>query len=217
MKLTFEEWISFVFNHEVSNPEWYWDTDIEQWVDTQEVTVDYLTRLFKQPLRYVGPYSDKQLNQGFWYLVGNGSEYMFALLDEKVPLESRLHCIQSFADLFTKLFAEKCSPHLSHFDGTGACPLNLVCYMWWDIIPIGGRPEFVSQNAIDEECLRVMEKVLHLDSIACQESALHGLGHWHLSYSQRVENAIDRFLVSHPNLRPELLRYAKSARRGYVQ
>ncbi len=62
----------------------------------------------------------------------------------------------------------------------------------------------------------VMQRVLALDALACQESALHGLGHWHLRYPAEVEGAIDAFLERRPQLDPRLRQYAFSARRGCV-
>lgn len=62
-----------------------------------------------------------------------------------------------------------------------------------------------------------MERTLQLDNIACQESALHGLGHWHSAYPKEVERIIDAFLQSNLNIRPELEQYAQSARIGMVQ
>ena len=61
-----------------------------------------------------------------------------------------------------------------------------------------------------------MENILKLDSLACQESALHGLGHWQHRYSQTVEKIIAEFITRQPNLRPELWSYAQSARTGCV-
>ncbi len=61
-----------------------------------------------------------------------------------------------------------------------------------------------------------MRRTLDLSSDACRESALHGLGHWHLEYPQQVEAIIDRFLDSHPDLRSELKAYARAARKGRV-
>ena len=213
----FEAWIAHVFDHAVTTPEWYFDPDAEHWTGSPALTVTYVTRLLEDPVAHVGSYSDEQLNQGFWYLVSNGaSDYMFALLDEQVPLEARLRCIRAFTDVFAKLFAVRCSPHLSHLDEPGTHALNAVCYMWWDILPVCGRPSLAAQRQIDEECLRVMERVLDLDSMPCQESALHGLGHWQRQYPRRVEQTIAGFLAKHPGLRPDLLAYAKSAGRGCV-
>ena len=52
----------------------------------------------------------------------------------------------------------------------------------------------------DPDILQVMESTLQLDSIACRESALHGLGHWQHQYPQRVGEIIDKFSMSQPDL-----------------
>ncbi|SPP97647.1 protein of unknown function [Bradyrhizobium vignae] len=46
--------------------------------------------------------------------------------------------------------------------------------------------------------LQTMDRILQLKSIACQESALHGLGHWHRDYREKVSHIIDRFCEAHP-------------------
>jgi hypothetical protein len=89
--------------------------------------------------------------------------------------------------------------------------------MWWDIIPFGGNPNTPSGNLLNAAALSVMTETLNIESIACHESALHGLGHWHAAYPAEVELIIDRFLSSHRELRPETVNYAKSARCGCVQ
>ncbi|MEW5976774.1 MAG: hypothetical protein AB1898_13305 [Acidobacteriota bacterium] len=216
--LSFEDWVAHTFDHEVSGQLWYFEASAEYWQGPPALTVAYLTRLFEAPLSFLGSYSDEQLNQGFWYLASNGaSDYMFALLEEEVLLEQRVRCIDGFAVLFEKLFAVKCSPHLSHLDEPGRNPLNASCYMWWDLLPFCGQPGVAARKEIDEACLRAMEATLSLESIACWESALHGLGHWRHFYPQRVADVVDAFLSTHSEVRADLLRYAHSARHGCVQ
>jgi hypothetical protein len=94
--------------------------------------------------------------------------------------------------------------------------LNLVCYMWWDIIPIYGQPDVPERSELDQEILGVLESTLQLDSIACRESALHGLGHWQHYYPQRVGEIIDAFLMKYRVLRKDLEMYAVNAFTGYV-
>jgi hypothetical protein len=94
--------------------------------------------------------------------------------------------------------------------------LNLVCYMWWDIIPFGGQPNNPERSEFDQEILNVLESTLQLDSIPCEESALHGLGHWQQDYPQQVTEIIDKFLQGQADLREELRAYALNAYRGYV-
>ena len=88
--------------------------------------------------------------------------------------------------------------------------------MWWDIIPIYGKPDIPEWSELDQEILGVLESTLQLDSIACRESALHGLGHWQHYYPQRVGEIIDTFLMSNRVLRKELETYAVNAYTGYV-
>jgi hypothetical protein len=101
-------------------------------------------------------------------------------------------------------------------DEPGANPLNLVCYMWWDILPIAGNPDEPARREFDAAILQVLESTLHLDSLACQESALHGLGHWQMVYPERVGEIIDRFSMSHPHLPEKLQQYMMAAYTGYV-
>ena len=121
-------------------------------------------------------------------------------------------CVQACESLFRKLFLPRCSPHLSHRDEPGRSPLNAVCYMWWDIMPVYGGPRLEDRYALHRAALHVMATVLDFESLACAESALHGLGHWHRAYPERVEGLIDGFLATHSGARPELLTYARSTR-----
>ncbi|HET8636414.1 MAG TPA: hypothetical protein VFL96_06155, partial [Acidobacteriaceae bacterium] len=62
----------------------------------------------------------------------------------------------------------------------------------------------------------VLEHALQSPNRACVESGLHGLGHIHSYYPERVEDVINRYLKA-VNLEAELRQYAVNARRGYVQ
>jgi Glu-tRNA(Gln) amidotransferase subunit E-like FAD-binding protein len=64
--------------------------------------------------------------------------------------------------------------------------------------------------------LDVMERILSLDSIACVESALHGLGHAHAAQPRQVERIIDRYLAQGRRAGAEITAYAQAARRGCV-
>jgi hypothetical protein len=88
--------------------------------------------------------------------------------------------------------------------------------MWWDIIPIHGRPEDPTRKQLDAEVLTVLESQLESDSIACQESALHGLGHWATYYPERVESIIANYLLGQAANSP-LRPYALAAVVGHVQ
>jgi hypothetical protein len=222
--MTFSQWTAFIFDHPVAKPEWYWKEDPSwRWPKLDEACItDYLTRLFQRSDTVLLPFTNAQLDQGLNLLISPGSsDYMFALRDQKVPLAARLHCLQSMLRLFADCFAKRCTPHQSHLDAPGRGPLNSVCYMWWDVLPIHGlthhKPEHPDSAQIDQTCLAVMKDTLALDSLACRESALHGLGHWKCYYPDFVKTEIDAFLERNPGLPVELHTYALAARQGRVQ
>jgi hypothetical protein len=162
-------------------------------------------------------FHDAELNMGLNYLISPGlGEHMLCLDDPSVPLAARARCVRSCESLFRKLILPRCSSHLSHREEPGRSPLNAVCYMWWDVMPVYGGPVLADRQALYLVALETMAKILKFDSLACQESALHGLGHWHRIFPQRIESLIDEFLWLHANARPELLTYARSARCGCV-
>jgi hypothetical protein len=219
--LTFEGWLSYLFDHPVEDQkqEWYWDIDRDWWDEAADPaqTIHFLTQAFENSAVVFQPYSDAELNQGLWFLASNScSNHMFALMDERLPWSARQRCIHSFHQLYEGCFARRCSPHLSHLDERGASPLNLVCYMWWDIIPISGKPDDPARKEFDQDILRVMEWTLQLDSVPCRESALHGLGHWQHAYPERVGEIIDNFSMSHRELPDKLQAYMMNAYTGYV-
>ena len=218
--LTFEQWLTYVFDHPVpvgQEKAWYWDIDADEWDEEPAAVIRFLTQAFENAEVVFQPYSDAQLNQGLWFIADNScSNHMFALMDESVPWHARQRCIYSIHQLYEQCFAKRCSPHLSHPDEAGANPLNMVCYMWWDIIPISGKPEDPRRKEFDQVILQVMESTLQLDSIPCRESALHGLGHWQSAYPERVGEIINKFSMSHRDLPKKLEAYMMNPYVGYV-
>jgi hypothetical protein len=217
--LSFEQWLAYIFDHPIEENKnaWYWDIERDWWNETSTEAIQFLTQAFESAAQVLAPYSDAQLNQGLWFVASNAcSNHMFALMDESVPWSARQRCIYSIHQLYEQCFAKRCTPHLSHIDEPGASPLNLVCYMWWDIIPLTGHPEDPKWTEFDQSILQVMESTLELDSIACQESTLHGLGHWQHEYPERVGAIINKFSMGHQNLRKELETYMRNAFTGSV-
>src|SRR4051812_41501497 len=126
MNGSLSDWINYVFDHPINNPlpAWYWDIDSPQWDGTPEQVARYISETFERSGELLTQFSDEQLNQGFWFLVGSGcSDFMRALRDESVPLAVQLRALQSFVSVFEQVMAQRCSPHLSHLDEPGANPL----------------------------------------------------------------------------------------------
>ncbi|NER82907.1 MAG: hypothetical protein F6K42_25800 [Leptolyngbya sp. SIO1D8] len=215
--LSFEDWIMFVFcwPEDTSGCRWYYDFECEDWQAPAAEIVAYMTQLFEHPATALADYSDGEIAQGLWYIASNGaSDYMFALADLSVPLGDRLRCIDAFETLYREIFVPRCSTVLSHGSQSETNPLNTICYMWWDLLPIYPAPE--EQAAIFDAILRSQTAMLHLPSMACQEGALHGFGHWLEINEPAIQATIDHWLQQHPEICPQLQTYAQSAQSGCV-
>jgi hypothetical protein len=212
--ISFDQWVRFFFDRPVADPPWYQDADADSAEIEPERVITYATNLFESAGNSLAPYSDVQVDQGLWCLISEVYSPLYVLAQASIPSKHRVQCIHSISKVFEQCFVPRCTAHLSHFcepePGTGA--INSVCYMWWDIFPLVGKPENSARREIDEACLSVMETTLQLPSIACQESALHGLGHWGSSYPDRCHGIISNFIQRHGILRRELLEYAKRAK-----
>jgi hypothetical protein len=222
LSLGFEDWVEHVFGHavETSKPAWYNEPDCWRWEAPAEDKVATLARLFEDPVPPLDGFADSQIAQGLMYLVHNGaSDYVLSLAEAKVPAGPRLACVRSIHTLFAKLLDPRCTPTLSHLDEPGAGPLNGICYMWWDIFPGMPAPADPARGELDTAYLDAMARTLALPSPACQESALHGLGHWRGGAGRDQAGAIiDGYLAGKGDtLRPELARYAAAARSGCIQ
>jgi hypothetical protein len=212
--LSFEEWIEHAFGREVriQQAAWYFDPNHDWWDPKPVEAVSYLTRLFEDPERTLHWFSDGQIAQGLTYLVGTSASGDNGWLSAmEVPVEARVRCIEAIGKLFDRLFAHRCTPRLSHLSEVPAGTLNCVCYMWWDECPCIALPGGLSGTV-----LTTMEHILRLGSLACQESALHGLGHWQRHHASEVARIIDAFVLSQSKLDPRLLAYANAARCGCV-
>ena len=210
-------WIAHVFDHPVTDTAWHWSPDAPDWQGSSEHIATFIADTFERSGELLADFTDAQLNQGFWYLLSAGcSEFMFALVEPAVPLARRLRALRSFVPLFEQVMAVRCSPHLSHIDEQPANPLNGACYMWWDILPIHGKPEEPDRSEFDAEVLRVLPRLLSIPHDACRESALHGVSEWQLYYPS-AEAIVDDWLARTPDLRPQLASYAQRAKVGMVQ
>ena len=212
--MIFDEWLTSIFDHPVTQPEWYWEADTPFWEGPATTMSKYMTRLFAEAETVLNPFSDAQAAQGLYAIISNSmAGYPSLLLDKSVPLRSCLDCVEAIETLFRCYFAERCSPHLSHLDTaeTGTPPhinpLNGVCYMWWDVLPLHGlsrnRPDYPDGPVLDKTILSVIQNCLKIDSVACQESAVLGLFEWSPYYNETSKIAED-FLSRNPDIRPEL-------------
>jgi hypothetical protein len=62
--------------------------------------------------------------------------------------------------------------------------------------------------------LQIVADTLKLDSEACRESALHGLGHWQTCYPEKVNNIIHDFIWKNRYIRNPLRNHSYAAMNG---
>jgi len=210
ISVSFEEFVAFLFDHEVvpmprngkNEPEpWYWKAEVE--FEPIRVTCDY-ERLFNDPQFLLSSFSAKQLEQGFWAIQSCTLECSLAqvIWHEQVPFVMRENCLRSSSRLFEKLFATN--------------PLDTSSNMWWDSLAYdwhcGNRLR--SNGGEDEKMQDVMfetlEKILALPSLECQVAALHGLGHLHHPATKQL---IELYLERNQHIDADLQSYALAAAR----
>jgi hypothetical protein len=180
---------------------------------------ELLTALFENPTILSPRFSDAQINQGLSLLAYSElSEYVRSLREPSVPWEWRERGLRSIYTLYRDLFAVKCTGFSTQRKARGEPenPLNQLCYMWWDGTYLAwntGEPEAAYVDAV---ILAVLRDTLQLPSLACQEGALHGLGHLNQSLQPQAAAIIDDYLKQNPSLPKDLRAYAKQARKGGV-
>ena len=202
-----------IFARPTSDDRWQWDAEIEE--PHGEESARFITKLFTEK-EHLEEYLDEQVCLGLDYIINPAfSNHMFFFYEDDVPLKTRLDCLSSFESLFNGYFAEHCSATLGHLDQQPSNAVNRICYMWWDVIPLFGHPEEPMKKKLDQPILDLQKQILSIDSIACQESALHGLGHWQCKYPQEVDDIISDYLRKAAPTK-ELHAYASAARVGCV-
>jgi hypothetical protein len=208
-------WIDHIFDHIVAEPEWYLAEDAQVWSGPRRQIPELIAETFERAGELLARFSDEQLNQGFWYLIGmTRPDFTSSLVSSKVPLSARVRAVRSFVPVFEQIMSARCAPLLSHLDEPGLKPLNSACYMWWDLLRFSVVDPSPA-SALTSETLGVLRQILAISHDACRESALHGLGHCASSDPEAVALILDDFLTA-SDLRPELKSYAERAKAGRI-
>ena len=220
--LSYEDWISFIFDHPVMDPQWWCHTPdsglYQYWNEEADPsgTLAYLTRLFSSPSFLIPRFSRAQIDQGLYYIVSSGcSSHMFVLATQSLPWADRKRCILAIFDLFRDLIAPVYGNDLSSGSNSKSNhnrPTH-TCFMWWDIIPLPvNTPE---SSLIIDAVASVLDQILTLDSEACLESGMHGVSEFHFSNPKRFEEVGLNFL-KRKDISYRLRSYAQDAAFGRV-
>ena len=214
----YQEWLQFVFDRPVTSQGWYFDLDVLAFEADDVEIAELVAHTLENCGRDLDHYSHDQIGYGLNYIFSNScSNVVYSLMNHAVPIPLRLRVIASIEKLYQDCFTPKCLPELGHVGSRGHNMMSFICYMLWDISPLSwwenrpNRPIFY--NAI----IDVLEIALTSPNPACVESALHGLGHIHGNYIERVEEVIATYLRRNVFVHPQLKVYAQQASVGHVQ
>ena len=215
-QVKYEDFEEYLFGRHTEDQAKWFDRDdfVEKVFDNTEVVLfasDIYNNISKISLNYSG----LQICHGLEYLINSASGFVcYAFLDKSVDENLRLISIKNMRNVFDAIFSEKCNTALGHLSNTQLSCYNYLCYMWWDIFPRHGVPKDNHFFKTDNVIIELLEYILSLENIACKESALHGLGHWHVGYPDIVKNIIQK---AQPALPEVLKNYAEQAMSGSVQ
>ncbi|MGB2925072.1 MAG: hypothetical protein WBB82_07210 [Limnothrix sp.] len=176
----------------------------------QPLEAIYATQLMAEAGTLLDQLPIQDLGDTLWFLLNQILNIDWAMVPDS---QTRLNFMAAIRTLFRDLYDPHCAPVLGHLDEQPATPLNLSCYMWWDVLPIPINEASPHEN-LAIASLATMDYCLHLNNLACKESALHGLGHFQSAFPEAVAKIIkdgDRHI-------PEKLQpYAQQASIGCIQ
>lgn len=202
-KLTYKEWVCFVFDHPIvagrRKKEWYFEEAWDFQYHDGVLQSTYLTHLFNNPRFLLRNYSDKQIEQGMWFLLYSGDLLGKLLKDKKLKFFYKRKIIHSIENLYEKLFRVK---------EVGFC-VN----MFWDLVagnyfcyPTPQKPLSKLDKKIQNEMFYALVNILKIKKDYIQRAALHGLGHLKHSKTKQV---IEGYLKRNPKLSEHDIKYAK--------
>lgn len=169
----------------------------------------YATRMNREIDAVIRAHGRNVVGEAIWHFYGAGGD-LRDVLDAELGYE-RFAFMESVKVLYRDGFAAHCT----HWSPGGAqSSLHLACYMLWDMDGIECWA-FRGDRDMLEASLDVLQFALNLNSPACQESALHGLGHLAFEYKADVVPIIDRYLRDQKPV-DALREYALLARTGRV-
>jgi hypothetical protein len=217
---TFDQWVKEIFDRPVEEEchASYHRLWLEQ---SPAVGLEFVIKLFENPIDYLSGYTEEQIDQGIYIIVfPSCSDHFGCFREGSVDLALRKRCIRSLENLSRKLFAPRCSDDVWIYTK----PLNHICDLLWDILVYAtnnyernpdGTLRDVRVLEIDKEILGTLARILTIPSVACQQSALHGLGHL-VDFAGLGASVIQQYLDNNPDLRSDLREYAQNALVGEV-
>lgn len=210
------EFTKYLFERPADGLEWYFRDDHEDPSLPKNLLVGLAADIFRGVAKIGSQFSERQVCMGLRYLVNPScGPVAYLYLDASIDFGMREQAISNMQFVFSDLFARKLDK-VGVYRGHSGVPMGYgeTCYMWWDMFPRHGVPRQVDMERIDSVICQTIGSILDINVLACQESALHGLGHWFSSRPDEVEAVVKSFL---PRVPSALRQYAFEAMQGMVQ
>jgi hypothetical protein len=214
--MNINEFTQYLYKRSVDGTEWYFSGEHEDPDLQKDQLVQLAAQAFNNVAKAANQFDEKQVCMGLRYLINPScGPIPYLYLDTSIDFSIRSNAIVSMQAVFRNLFANLSGEH-GLYRTSGGSPLSYreTCYMWWDIFPRHGVPRRSDMEETDTVICQTISSILEIDSLACQESALHGLGHWFSSRPDEVAETIKSFL---PHAPVALKEYAIDAMQGRVQ
>jgi len=214
--MNISEFIKYLFDRPVGDTEWYFCDEHEDPFVAKDILVRLAGEVFKGIAKIARLFNEKQVCMGLQYLINPScGSISYLYLDSSIDFDLRKNAIMSMEIVFRDVFSHISAKHGLYQDTQDTIlSYRRVCYMWWDMFPRHGIPRQPSMEKTDDVICQAIYSILKIDSLACQESALHGLGHWYFSRPDEIMSVVQSFL---PNAPVELKRYAMDVVQGLAQ
>ncbi len=227
----YSRWAQLLVDHDsplAGQKSFFWHSSAwqEQWKAINGDDIEYAREFFGQTRTLLADHSALQVAAAMWYLIDPHTCEIPADLSDgvissanstrntrSVSLEQQRACIEAMVYPFTDMFRHYCGDRLVRDSrGVGDTPVHSLCFMWWDVIFHGTT---LSATGLVPSILDVLTTLCSDPSLACVESAFHGLGHFHQYAPSVVRDVVDRTLCERA-LPPQLQEYGETAAFGEV-
>lgn len=225
---SFEAWREWWFDYLCRPNEFeaqgvpYWRLEVESRYEpfgSATRAGEALIKIFGTSSDLVSKFGREATAEGLWKIAqALAVKYGHSLWDADADAQVVERALAAMPRLFADTFAPHCDAAMSSSGSETTNPINSACYMWFDIIGL----DHCDLNEITDEriqwSLRTLTAVLEIPHLACQESALHGLGHIaYFKKSALVRPIIREFLGRNRKIPAKLRAYAEFAAGGHVQ
>ena len=214
--VSFDDWVDYCF--QTDRPE---DGAIASTFEMLPgVTLaQYFQRLFGDPMPYFEHRSFEEMNAGLWCLFGVDHGYWWRIRDPSVPADEQAKAVLAMKSLYRNCLDILCDDRskspAAGFDELN--PLDGAVYMLWDMDCLEGAAMINKEEHLVGPIFSVLEEALNCKTVACQISALHGLGHLQEDNVKRVKSLIQPFIERNQAAMPWVEAYAREAIKGCVR